>query len=168
LIKILALAAAFIVAVLAPTLALADQGHGLALLIYTLVLAGLALLLLANLLGRALPRKAFAWLPRSQERQAEPSITQLEKIERTLVAASWNESHLYESLRPLAREILAARLRRHHRVDLESSPERAHAVVGEGYAWNLVRPERKPPLGPGGRGWSRGELESLLDELEAL
>jgi len=166
--KILALAAAFIVVVLTPALALANQGHGLALLIYTLVVAGLALLLLANLLGRALPRKTFTWPPRSQERQAEQPTAQFEKIERALVAASWNESHLYESMRPLAREIITARLRRHHRIDLEGSPERAHAVVGDGYAWSLTRPERKPPLGPGGRGWSRGELESLLDELEAL
>jgi len=166
--KALAVVAALIVVALTPALALAGEGHGLALLIYTLVVAGLALALLTNLLGRALPRKTFSWPPRSRARQTEQPTAQFEKIERALVAASWNESHLYQSMRPLVREILTARLRGNHRVDLERSPDRAHAVVGDGYAWSLARPEREPPLGPGGRGWSRGELDSLLDELEAV
>ena len=157
----------FVVA-LAPALALANQRHGLALLVYTLVVAGFILALLVDFLNRSLPRKAFSWPPRTRTRIEPQPIKQFEKIERALVAASWNESHLYASLRPLVREIVTARLRRHHRIDLEREPERARAVIGDGYAWSLARPERKPPLGPGGRGWSRSELKNLLDELEAL
>ena len=166
--KALALIAGLIVVVLTPALALASRGHGLALLVYTLVAAGLGLALLVDLLSRALPGKTFAWSPPRRARQEEHSIAQFEKIERALVAASWNESHLHETMRPLVREIVIARLRRHHRIDLDRAPERAHAVTGDGYAWSLVRPERKPPLGPGGRGWSRRELEGLLNELEGL
>jgi len=166
--KIVAATAAFFAVALTPALALAGEGHGLALLIYTLAVSALTLLFLAHLLGRALPRKSFAWPPRSRAKRAEQPTAQFEKIERALVAASWNESHLYDSMRPLAREIITARLRRHHRIDFERAGERAHAVVGDSYAWNLARPERRPPLGPGGRGWSRGELDTLLDELEAL
>ncbi len=166
--RTLGVVAGLIVMVLTPALVLASQGHGLALLVYTLVAAGFALALLVDLLSRALPRNAFSWSPRLNPRQTEQRIAQFEKIERALVAASWNESHLYESMRPLVREIVAARLRRHHRVDLDRAPDRARAIVGDGYAWSLARPDRKPPLGPGGRGWSRRELESLLDELEAL
>jgi hypothetical protein len=162
------LLAGLIVVLLVPALVLASGGHGLALLVYTLVVAGLALAFLVDRLSRALPGKSFAWPPRARAPRAEERVAQFEKIERALIAASWNESHLYESMRPLVREIVSARLRRHHRVDLERAPERAYAVVGDGYAWSLVRPERKPPLGRGERGWSRRELDSLLDELEAL
>jgi hypothetical protein len=167
-VRAFALIAGLIVVVLTPALALAGQGHGIALLVYTLVVAGLGLALLVDLLSRMLPRRTFAWSPPRRARQNEQAIAQFEKIERALVAASWNESHLYESMRPLVREIVTARLRRHHRIDLDRAPDRAHAVVGDGYAWSLVRSERKPPLGPGGRGWSRRELDDLLNELEAL
>ena len=166
--RALAVVIGLVVVLLSPAFALAGRGHGLALLIYALVVAALALLFLVNRLSRALPRKTFSWSPRSREPSTEHSVSQLEKIEQALTAASWNESHLYESLRPLVREIVEARLRRHHRVDLDRSPGRAHAILGDGYAWNLVRPEREPPSDPRARGWSRGELEKLIDELEAL
>ena len=166
--RTLALISGLFVVALAPALALATQGHGLALLVYTLVVAGFVLALLVDFLNRSLPLKAFSWPPRTSARAEPEPIRQLGKIELALVAASWNESHLYASLRPLVREIVTARLRRRHRIDLGREPERARTVIGDGYAWSLVRPERKPPLGPGGRGWSRGELNNLLDELEAL
>jgi len=160
--------AGVIIVALIPALTLAGQKHGLALLVYTLVIAALGLAFLVDLLNRALPRKAFSWSPSRRAPRADQPIVQFEKVERALIAASWNESHLHELLRPLVREIVVARLRRHHRIDLKRAPERAHAVAGDGYVWALVRPERKPPRGPGGRGWSRDELEQLLDELETL
>ncbi|MHB8059522.1 MAG: hypothetical protein ACYDHO_01655 [Gaiellaceae bacterium] len=166
--KKIALIAGAIVILLVPALPLADRGHGVALLVYILVAVGVALALLIDFLSKALPRKTFAWSPQARPWRAARPIVQFERIERALVAASWNESHLHETLRPLVREILAARLRRRYRIDLDRAPERAHAVVGDGYAWSLARPERKPPLGAGGRGWSRDELDNLLDELEAL
>ncbi|MGC9974208.1 MAG: hypothetical protein ABSC36_02295 [Gaiellaceae bacterium] len=166
--RALAVVMGLAVVFLSPAFALAGRGHGLALLIYALVVAALALLFLVNRLSRALPRKVFSWSPRSQESVEEHSIAQLEKIEQALTAARWNESHLHELLRPVVREIVAARLRRHHRVDLDNAPDRAHAILGDGYAWNLARSDREPPLDPRARGWSRGELEKLIDELEAL
>ena len=166
--RALALVAGLAVVALAPASALAGRGHGLALLIYALIVAALALAFLANRLSRALPRKAFSWSPQSITGPEEHSIRQLEKIEQALTAAAWNESHLHELTRPIVREIVAARLRRHHRVDLDYSPDRAHAVVGDGYAWNLARPDREAPVGQRARGWSRDELETLIDELEAL
>jgi hypothetical protein len=166
--KVLAAVAALAVVVLAPASMLAGRGHGLALLIYALVVTALALALLIKLLGRALPLKTFSWSPQLRTVPEEYSIAQFEKIERALTAARWNESHLHESMRPIVREIVASRLRRHHRVDLDRSPVRAHAALGDGYAWDLARPDREAPLDPRARGWSRGEIETLLDELEAL
>jgi hypothetical protein len=166
--KAVAVVAALAVVVLAPASVLAGRGRGLALLIYVLVVTALVLAILINRLCRALPRKAFSWSPRPRTHPEEYPIAQLEKIERALTAARWNASHLHESVRPIVREIVAARLRRHHRVDLDRSPDRAHAVVGDGYAWDLARPDRKAPVNLRAPGWSRGELEMLLDELEAL
>jgi len=167
--RVLALVAGLAIVVLAPAFALAGRGHGLALLVYVLIVAALSLAFLANRLSRALPRKAFSWSPPSVTPPEEHSIAQLEKIERALTAARWNEPHLQELTRPIVREIVAARLRRHHRVDLDRSPDRAHAILGDGYAWSLARPDREPPVDPSSaRGWSRGELERLIDELGAL
>jgi hypothetical protein len=166
--RAVALVTVLAVVALAPALGLAGQGHGLALFVYALFVAGLGLALLIDRLARALPRKTFFWPSRSPARDNEQPIAQLERIERALSAASWNESHLLESMRPLVREIVVARLRRHHRVDLDRSPDRAHAIVGDGYAWSLVRPDREMPLGAGADGWSRNDLNALLDELEAL
>ncbi|MGD0272621.1 MAG: hypothetical protein ABSB96_02675 [Gaiellaceae bacterium] len=155
------------IASLVPALALADKAHGLALLAYAILLAALFLMLVIDRLRKALPRAPY--FESSPSRNAEQgSVAQFDRIKRALMAASWNESHLYESLRPIAREIVAARLLRHHGVDLDRSPELAYAIVGDGYAWDLVRPDREPPAGAGARGWSRGELDKLLDELEAL
>jgi hypothetical protein len=66
--KKLGLVAGAIVAALFPALALASRGHGLALLVYTLGMAGLVLLLLIELLNRALPRTSFSWPPRPRPR----------------------------------------------------------------------------------------------------
>lgn len=154
-------------ACLAPAIALAGKAHGLALLAYAILLAALSLMLVIDRLRKALP-KAPRFVPRRHRAIGDEPVAQFERISRALIAASWNEAHLYSSMRPIAREIATTRLRRHHGVDLERSPELAHAIVGDGYAWDLVRPDRKPPLGAGARGWSRGELKRLIDELEAL
>jgi hypothetical protein len=66
------------------------------------------------------------------------------------------------------REIVATDLLHQHGVDLDRSPQEAHAILGDGYAWDLTRPDRMPPRDPRARGWSRDEIDKLLDELEAL
>lgn len=155
------------VACLAPVIVLAGRAHGLALLAYAILLAALCLMLVIDRLRKALPKASRFEPSRHRPARNEP-VVQFERIRRALIAASWNEAHLYQSMRPIAREIAAARLQRHHGIELERSPELAHAIIGDGYAWDLVRPDREPPSGAGARGWSRGELSGLLDELEAL
>ena len=144
--RTLALISGLFVVALAPALALATQGHGLALLVYTLVVAGFVLALLVDFLNRSLPLKAFSWPPRTSARAEPEPIRQLGKIELALVAASWNESHLYASLRPLVREIVTARLRRRHRIDLERgaspsghAPSSETVTLGASYAPNASR-----------------------------
>jgi hypothetical protein len=153
---------------LVPVLVLAGSAHGLALLVYLLFLAALVLALLVARLCQTLPRAASPLSSRSQSPHRDGSIAQFEKIRQALEAAEWTEEHLHESLRPIVREIVAARLLRRHGIDLEHAPARAHAIVGDGYAWDLARPDRRPPALARSRGWSQDELDKLLDELEAL
>lgn len=149
-------------------LLLAGSSHGLALPAYVLFLGALALAALSGRLRSAL-RKAprFEELLARERRPGKP-IGQLETIVRTLSGAEWIQAELHYRLRPLVREIAAARLSRRYGVDLDRQPERARALIGEGRVWELVRPEREPPEERHARGWSRAELEGLVDELERV
>jgi hypothetical protein len=153
-----------IVLVIVP-LGLAGAADDLPLLFYLLSVGALALVLLIVRLQRLLPK---ARVPRSPAPEVASPIAQFERIRQAVSAATWAETHVYESLRPIVREIVAVKLAREHGVDLERSPAQAHAIVGDGYAWDLARPDRKPPPESGALGWSQGEIERLLNELEAL
>jgi len=147
-------------------LVLAGSDRGLALLAYVLFLTGVGLLALSRALRDQLRRA-----PRFEQlalQAAEPNepIAQFETLSRMLSAARWNQSELHFRLRPAVREIVNARLSRRYGVDLEREPEQAHKLLGEGRAWELVRPDRKPPVNHFAPGWSRLELKELFDELE--
>ena len=132
--------------------------------IYLFVMA--TLVLTAMLLGvaNALPRAEpvpFQRSPRSQP------VGQLESVARALDLAEASSFDLHNTLRPIVREIAAARLARHG-VSLERQPERARALVGA-QTWELVRPDREAPAGRSGSGGcSRDELRKIVDSLEAI
>ena len=137
---------------------------GLTVEIYLFVVA--ALVLAAVLLGvaDALPRAEPVPLeqpPRSQR------VGQLESVARALDLAEASSFDLHNALRPIVREIAAARLARHG-VSLDRQPERARALLGA-QAWELVRPDREAPARGSGRGGcSRDELRAIVDALEAI
>jgi hypothetical protein len=153
--------------VIAP-LTLAGKAHGRALLAYVLLLGAAALVLLIDRLRRALPRTPFRRSARQPAPELELHIDQLEKIRRAVESAAWGETYVFESLRPIVREIVATGLMRRHGVDLDRSPLQAHSILGDGCAWDLARPDRTPPREPRARGWSLDKIDTLLDELEAL
>jgi len=149
-------------------LTLAGTAHGRALLAYVLLLGAVALVFLIDRLRRALPRTQLRRSLRPPAPAPEPRIDQFEKIRHALESVAWGETYVFESLRPIVREIVATDLLHQHGVDLDRSPQEAHAILGDGYAWDLARPDRMPPRDPRARGWSRDEIDKLLDELEAL
>jgi len=107
-------------------------------------------------------------VPAPRRREPDAGVPQLDQLVLRLAGGDPNAFDLHYRLRPLVREIAAARLARHHGVELESQPERAHTLVGR-RTWELVRPEREPPDDVwNARGWSEVELSELVDELEAL
>ena len=93
-------------------------------------------------------------------------LGQLESVARALDLAEASSFDLHNVLRPIVREIAAARLARHG-VALDRQPERARALLGE-QAWELVRADREAPAGDPSRGCSRDELREIVDALEAI
>jgi hypothetical protein len=149
-------------------LLLAGWSDDLALLAYVLFVGAVAILVLAGRLRAALPpAMPFEELLAVAPRRVEP-VEQLETIRRGLAAASWSRGELHYRLAPMIREIAAARLSRRYGVDLGRQPERARALIGDGRVWELAGPRNGPPENRYASGWSRRELEELLDELEGI
>ena len=148
-------------------LVLAGVGNGLALLAYVLFVAALLFAWLIGRLTTVLPLAPdFQRMLRRPDR-SETRVEQFETVKRSVVLAGSSRSDLLR-LRPLVREIVAARLARRYGVDLEREPERAASLLGEGRAWELVRPDSATPADRYAPGWSQRELEQLVEELERL
>lgn len=81
-------------------------------------------------------------------------------------AASGREVH--DRLRPALRAIAAERLATRRGVDLATQPEAAQALLGEA-AWELVRPDRKPPpVDRPARGLPPADLLAILEAIERI
>jgi hypothetical protein len=137
---------------------------GLTVEIYLFVIASLVLGAVVLRVANALPRGEPVPLERPPRSQR---VGQLESVARALDLAEASAFDLHNVLRPMVREIAAARLSRHG-VSLDRQPERARALLGP-QAWELVRPDREVPFGRSGRrGCSRDELRAIVDALEAI
>ena len=152
--------------------AFAAAGLGVALLvspgltveIYLFVVAALALTAVVLGVATALPRAEPVPLRQPPRLQR---VGQLESVARALDLAEASAFDLHNTLRPIVREIAAARLSRYG-VSLDRQPERARALLGA-QTWDLVRPDREDPFGRSGRGGcSRDELRAIVDSLEAI
>jgi hypothetical protein len=161
------LAVACAIPVLAIPLALARGSRGIVLYSYVLVLAAAAVIVLRGRIGSTLP--ATPAFPGSRRPRPPPEtrVPQLEELVRRLSGGAPNAFDLHHRLRPLAREIAAARLARRHGLDLDRRPDRARELVGP-RTWELVRPDREPPKDRFKRGWAQKELGELVDELERI
>ena len=73
---------------------------------------------------------------------------------------------MHRRLRPLLRELAAARLRRRG-VQLDHDGDRARELLGD-ELWEIVRPGRPMPADRFGPGLSGSELRRLVERLEAV
>jgi len=152
--------------VLGVLLVLHTVGRDLAFHLYLLVLAGLAMLGAARATGRALPVRRSAFeraLRRQPPEDARPP--QLERVERGVTLGVSLAYDYHARLRPLLREVAAARLALSRGIDLDSPAGRA--ALGE-EAWELLRADREPPEDRFGPGVDRGALARLVATLERL
>ncbi len=142
-------------------------GRELALHLYLVALAAIAMAGAVSATHAATPparRSAFDEALR--RRPAAPERpAQLERTERAVTLGVANAYDFHARLRPMLREVAAARLGRARGVELDSPAGRA--ALGEP-AWELLRPDREPPDARYGRGLDAQRVRELVAMLETL
>jgi hypothetical protein len=142
---------------------------GIAIHVYVVLLAAVALVWLVRAVRAAHPptrRSAFdaALRPRSRK-VARPE--ELQKIEREVALGTATAFDLHYRLRPALRGIAGELLAARRGIDLESDSVAARRELGE-EAWELVRPDREPPAARFGAGLELGSLRAAVTALERL
>lgn len=141
----------------------------LAVHVYLLVLASLALGFLVSVLRRAHPVAAsspFDLGLRTRTRD-DLALPELARLEREVTLSTTTAFDLHFRLRPVLRRIAARLLASRRGVDLERSPVTSRALLGE-ELWELVRPDREPPHDRAAAGLELRSLRTMVDALEAL
>lgn len=158
----LATAALFIARALAP------GRRELELDIYALTLGGLAVLCAVTWLRRSLPPAGDSSLQRALERPrpVRNQLPELARLERELYIGAAQAFDLHYRVRPVLREIALARLAERG-LRLDNGDEAVREALGD-EVWELVRPDREPPLDRHGGGIGFGGLERLVARLEGL
>jgi len=160
---LLATAAVVVVSLLVPGRA------ELALHVYLLVLASLALGFLIRVLRRRYPMAAaspFDLGLRVRERD-DVVLPELARLEREVTLSTTTAFDLHFRLRPVLRRISARMLFSRRGIELERQPDAARTLLGE-ELWELVRPDREPPRDRAGPGLELSSLRTMVDALEAL
>jgi hypothetical protein len=138
----------------------------LALRIYALLLSAKLIVLLVLALRRAYPDETPLREPgpTAPARSAPPSLARIEHEVALGVAGSFD---LHYRLVPRLRSVAIGLLDARRNISLETSPDRAHALLGD-EAWALVRPDRTAPQDRLGRGLAPAELGRAVAALEAI
>jgi hypothetical protein len=148
---------------------LASSGaHAIVLDVYLLCIGAIVLLALVRTTrGQAPPHRsspfdaAFAAMRKPPAAPDEPALV------REVELSTYNTFHFYARLRPLLRDIAAHRLRSRYGVELDIESARARELVGA-EAWDVVRPDREPPVDRLASGPTVEELQAVVGELEAI
>jgi hypothetical protein len=123
------------------------------------VVAGAVAMFIA--IPRAARRKRTRRRPDQPVRPAD-----LVRLERLVVTGRSTAGDVHQRLRPVLREVAAARLRPHG-VWLDRAPEEARRLLGD-ELWELVRADRPRPPEPHAPGLSLEQLNSVVTRLERL
>ena len=136
--------------------------------VYVLALGGFGLLVLASALGRIAPREGESLLEEALEPEPpeRAPIASLERLRREVALGVSREFDLHYRLRPVLREIAAARLERRG-TRLDSDTTRARELLGD-ELWSLTEPDREPPSDRQAPGIGFEELERTVERLERL
>ena len=142
--------------------------QGMVVLVYVLAWTAVLLaILLARVRALLPPAPEFGRLREPKLEEVMP-VDEFQTLLRHLRLSRLSSADVHSRLGPVVREIVATRLARHQGVDLVREPDKAQHLLGEGKVWELVRPdpEARPDRFSGG--WSRRELEQVLNQLERL
>jgi hypothetical protein len=154
--------------VAAGILLLAAPGHaGLVGHVWLVVVLAIALGVALDRLRAAVPDRAsafdgsFAPTPLVRARPAS-----LARVEREVALATGTAFDVHFRLRPVLRGVAQGLLLRRG-VDLERSPDRARSLL-DVEVWELIRPDREPPLDRTAPGLEIVAIERAVDDLERL
>ena len=140
----------------------------LAVEVYLLFLAGVALVAVARAAQSAFPARPSE-LERARRRRPAPAerLPDLARIERLSSLALSSGFDLHYRLRPILREIAAHRLAARGGLDLDGDAPAARAALGDGL-WELLHAERPRPSARFGEGLDRAQLREIVETLERL
>jgi hypothetical protein len=136
--------------------------------IFVLVLGGLGLVVLAAELGRLAPTAERSLVEEALEPEPveERPIADLLRLERALSMASARQFDLHYRLRPILRDVAAARLEQRG-LDLDSGRPVVHELLGD-ELFELTAPDREPPANRLAPGPGIEELDRTIGRLERL
>jgi hypothetical protein len=142
--------------------------HEIEIDVYVLVLGVLGLLTLLSVLGELAPREHMSRLEAALEPD-EPELSrvgELDRIERELYMGAAREFDYHYRLRPIVREIAAARLERRG-LALDSGSRAVQELLGEELA-ELTAADREPASNRQASGPGLEHIRRTIDQLERL
>jgi len=136
--------------------------------VFILALGTIGLLVLAAELGRLAPATKASLVEEALEPEPaeERPVAGLQRLERELSMASARQFDLHYRLRPVLRDIAAARLEQHG-LDLDSGRPLVHELLGD-ELFELTAPDREPPQNRLAPGPGIEELDRTITRLERL
>jgi hypothetical protein len=136
--------------------------------VFILVLGGIGLLVLAAELRRVAPTAERSLVEEALEPEPleERPIADLLRLERALSMASARQFDLHYRLRPILRDVAAARLEQRG-LDLDSGRPVVQELLGD-ELFELTAPDREPPANRLAPGPSVEGLERTIGRLERL
>lgn len=146
----------------------ADVDTTLAARIYVLLVGALILTTLVGateFAARSEPSPFERALIPPKRRRARPE--ELEGLERQVALSVQNGFDFHVRLRPALRDAAAAVLWRQHGVDLDTSPERARALLPPS-VWEVVRPDLELPADRHEPGPSLAWIDEVVSEIERM
>lgn len=150
----------------AVALVLAPDRSALAIHIWLLVLLGLACVVLLHAIHNAYPVGNSPFLASLRTTSLRPERPpSLARTERELSMAGAAAFDVHFRLRPVLAELSAELLSTRRGIDLERSPERAHAALGD-EVWEIVRPDRPEPTERHASGLDEAQLGRIVTALE--
>jgi hypothetical protein len=143
--------------------------HTLELDVYLLVLGALALLELVLATRAAYPRERGSALAEALVREPPRPLRppELERLEREVTLATSTAFDFHYRLRPTLREVALQRLADHRGLALDGGGQEVEEALGE-ELWELVRPDREPPVDRYGPGLPAAGVRRVVERLEAL
>ena len=156
-------------ALLVATIVLLPGRRELAVHVYGLVLAALALAWLVGVVRRAHPVaevSPFDLGLRRPRHDREP-VAELERIEREVSMAASTAFDVHFRLRPRVQRIARQLLSSRRGLDLATQPEAARRALGQ-ETWAIVRLDAPAPTDRSGPGLDAARLATVVASLEAL